>query len=274
MIDRSVHYIYVLKDPETLQVRYVGQSYNVRYRANRHVHDALRKRDQGHSLLLKDAWLIGLNDRNLWPIHEAICSATTKDEIDRLEIYWIDHYNKKSDGTLFNILPGGGLVFGPAISAETRKKISISKKGRKASSAEMAHILRLASIRKGQKLGPMHPNTRAAITGRVKTTEERIKLSKANKGKTVSPESIARMSAAQKAIPPEIRKTMGNKKGWKPNREIVERAAAKNRGKKRSAEHIAIIRATHTGKFVSIETRKKIAAGRWGNLNYSPEVKD
>lgn len=81
------NYIYILKDPISNEVRYVGKSNNPESRLKRHLSD--------YSLIeswtSKNKWLLNLKKNNLQPILEVI-ESTDSDNIDELEIKWVKHY--------------------------------------------------------------------------------------------------------------------------------------------------------------------------------------
>lgn len=83
------NYIYVLKDPISNEIRYVGKSNNPENRLKRHLSD--------YSLIeswtSKNKWLLNLKSNNLLPLMEVIDSAELEN-IDELEIKWIKHYRE------------------------------------------------------------------------------------------------------------------------------------------------------------------------------------
>jgi group I intron endonuclease len=93
---------------------------------------------------------------------ERIDVASTIDELNDKEIYYISHYNSLSP-VGYNLSPGGGNF---RISEESRKKISKANKGRKASPETI------------QKMRDSH-------IGYVVKDETKIKLSAINKLKTI-----------------------------------------------------------------------------------------
>ena len=88
--------IYTLKDPVTLEIRYVGvTSTTLSARLSQHIYDS--KKLGTH----KRYWIKSLVERNLKPIIETIESCTYKTWEDR-EKYWISYYEN-----LTNTLSGG-----------------------------------------------------------------------------------------------------------------------------------------------------------------------
>lgn len=82
------NYIYILKDPISDEVRYVGKSNNPENRLKKHMSD--------YSLIeswtAKNKWLLNLKNNNLFPVMEII-DSTELDNINELEIKWIKYYH-------------------------------------------------------------------------------------------------------------------------------------------------------------------------------------
>ena len=171
----------------------------------------------------------------------------TEEEAFRHEIYMIAVFGRKDLGTgiLHNKTDGGDGVSGLIHSLETRAKLSVTNKGKTLSLETRA---KLSATNKGKTLSPetrakmsaakknIEPETRAKMSaakkgennpnygkkgktpsletraklsaamkgennpnyGKTPSPETRAKLSAANKGKTHSPEAKAKMSAAKK----------------------------------------------------------------------------
>lgn len=81
---RNLH-IYVLKDPETDEIRYVGATNDLKRRLNFHLHPAAR--DQ----CAKTLWVKSLTDKGLLPIIESI-ERVDEDTCTEREMFWIQHY--------------------------------------------------------------------------------------------------------------------------------------------------------------------------------------
>ncbi len=125
---KNIH-IYVLKDPETGEVRYVGKTkLTLEQRLNSH----LRRKSKNH----KGCWINSLKNRNLIPVIESIERVSDETWSER-EIYWIQYY--KDLGTrLTNSVEGGMGCHNP--SAEVRAKISAANKRRTTSEETRAKI--------------------------------------------------------------------------------------------------------------------------------------
>jgi hypothetical protein len=91
-------FIYILKDPISSEIRYVGKSNNPENRIKRHMGE--------YSLIeswtSKNKWLLYLKNNNLSPIMEVIDEGDN-DNINELEIKWISYYKsigvKLTNGT-------------------------------------------------------------------------------------------------------------------------------------------------------------------------------
>ena len=80
--------IYVLKDPITNEVRYIGQTkHSLKSRMNTHIYDSIKYRYNAP----KCNWVRKLLNNNLFPIIEVI-EEVENDKLDEREIYWISYY--------------------------------------------------------------------------------------------------------------------------------------------------------------------------------------
>lgn len=117
----SITYIYVLKDPETNLIRYVGKTVNkVNYRLSQHLNEAKRSLAKNHRL----NWLKTLIDKNLIPIIEIIDECSWLESQER-EQHWIKHY-KDSNFDLVNETDGGEGNLGYKKSKDTIGKLKKS----------------------------------------------------------------------------------------------------------------------------------------------------
>lgn len=82
------NYIYVLKDPISNEIRYVGKSNNPENRLKKHLNTSSLM----ESWTSKNKWLLNLKKQDLLPIMEVI-DSTELDNINELEIKWIKYYN-------------------------------------------------------------------------------------------------------------------------------------------------------------------------------------
>lgn len=98
-------YIYVLKDPRTNEVRYVGKTNNIKERYKAHLNKA---RDIGTH---KRNWINLLRRKKLRPIFEII-NRVPIDEWRYWERYYINYYSSKGCELVNYTIGGDGLSFG------------------------------------------------------------------------------------------------------------------------------------------------------------------
>ncbi len=120
-----MRYIYKLIDPTTNDIKYIGQTDNIKRRYNNHVSSSFNENSDSYNTY-KARWIRKVVNSNLLPIIEII------EECDNLEIsnlrekYYIDKLT--SEGyKLTNSYVNNVTEF----SIETKKKISNSRKGKK-----------------------------------------------------------------------------------------------------------------------------------------------
>lgn len=131
------------------------------------------------------------------------------------------------------------------------------------------------------------------VAGLVHTAEHRAKNSAAQRGRKMSPESVAKTRAAKlgKPLSPQHREKISRSRtGQKPSSDTRSRQSAAHRGKKFSPEHRAALgeaargrhvsseqrvrlRDANLGKMASAETKAKISAAGMGRVT-SPETKE
>jgi hypothetical protein len=116
-------WIYGLRDPETQQIRYIGQSINPKRRFKDHcTPKALSKKSH------KNSWIKNLQQRNIRPELTLLQYVPTGNSWAEAEIFWISLY-----GNLTNLTIGGEGKQGHKHSEETRKQMSMSALGKKKS---------------------------------------------------------------------------------------------------------------------------------------------
>ena len=187
-----------------------------------------------------------------WPIQRAIRkygldsfeftvidTATSHQELNDKEIYWIAHYNCKAPHG-YNLTDGGGGISGWKATPEFRDKISKANKGK------------------------------------VRTPEMRARLSAAKLGVKMSPETCAKRSIIQtgkKLSQATIDKLREAGKRWREanpgallgriqSEETRRKIGAAHKGRKHSPESREKCRIANTGKRHSPESRKKMSESR------------
>lgn len=105
---RERYHVYVLKDPFSLEIRYVGQTkYEPKYRLNGHIAEAKNENNNSEKCL----WIRSLLAENKKPTIETIeiieaFNYLDSLEIDAKELFWIKHYSKNG----CNLLNINGLL--------------------------------------------------------------------------------------------------------------------------------------------------------------------
>jgi len=197
--------IYILKDPITNKVRYVGKT-----------ETSLQKRLYDHiynkTKTPKSSWIQSLLKQNLKPLIEEIERTTRANWIER-EIYWISFYKNQGEKLTNSTLGGDGRTGGFFVSKETRLKLSNSSKGRKHTEVTkqkigIANKNCTVETRQRKSLAQKHRSKEhqekitKANTGQKRTLITKQKISVALQGKlkgcTKSQETKQKMSAAQK----------------------------------------------------------------------------
>lgn len=117
--------IYVLKDPETNEIRYVGKTIkSLIVRLGEHINEAKRNSGKTHKI----NWINSILNKQTIPVIEQIDECKWVDS-ENLEIYYIQKY-KAEGARLVNTTDGGEGCLGRIISDETCKKISMSQRSR------------------------------------------------------------------------------------------------------------------------------------------------
>ena len=116
-IPENARYVYELLDPRTKEVRYVGQTNNLKHRYRCH-----NGKNELNRNTYKSRWIKSLHKLGLKPIMRVVC-ITTPENINNTEIRTI-----ASHTNLTNATAGGEGIY--KCSEETKKKISQNRKGK------------------------------------------------------------------------------------------------------------------------------------------------
>lgn len=117
--------IYVLKCPYTEQVKYVGQTITGLTRIHSHWKDF--RVNQAGKLTLVKSWIKSLKKENKKFLVEYIDYATSREELNQKEIYWIKYY-VNSGINLLNHTEGGNSYGSCRYTEEQKQIISIRTK--------------------------------------------------------------------------------------------------------------------------------------------------
>ena len=122
-------YIYILRHPETFEIRYVGKTNNIKRRFAQHKSKKCLEKTGSKKLA---SWILKLLSNNLLPIMEII--EECDDNWAEREKYWISYY---SNTNLCNLSNGGE---GVGHNDYTKSKIKNALTGRKRSDEEKQAI--------------------------------------------------------------------------------------------------------------------------------------
>ena len=120
-----MRYIYSLSDPITNEIRYVGQTNNLKIRYNQHLNKSCDEKNPQYNTY-KSRWIRKLLSNNLKPIISILETVNTLEESNIREIYYIDKFT--NEGVKLTNSHGGDVT---DFSAETKEKMSLAKKGKK-----------------------------------------------------------------------------------------------------------------------------------------------
>lgn len=183
MVDIRPVKIYVLKHPDTLEVRYVGKTVrSLSRRLGNHIANAKGNKHNKHL----SNWIISILNKNKRPIIELLeeCDYSVWQEREQ---YWISQFPN-----LINLTKGGDGCLGFIQDESTREKLRIAMTGRKHSEEFKQNMsLRL----KGKPLSEEHK----ANSGKKATDATKKKLSESHKGIKQSIESRKKRSETIKA---------------------------------------------------------------------------
>lgn len=195
----STAFIYVLKEPTTGEVRYVGKTTNIKTRLTKHCSE----KSHNHRV----HWIQHLKSAGQIPVIEVIDEVPIE-HWQQWEVAWIKYFREQGCD-LVNSTNGGE---GVTQTFEIREKIGNANRGRKLPPISEEHRRKLSITSTGRKLPPKSPESRA-------------KISAANKGRKKPPmsfETRAKLSAALR----------GNKNGLgvKRSPEVCARISLRNIG--------------------------------------------
>lgn len=188
MVDIRPVKIYVLKHPDTLEVRYVGKTIrSLSRRLGNHIANAKGNKHNKHL----SNWIISILNKNKRPIIELLeeCEYSVWQEREK---FWISQFPN-----LINLTEGGDGCLGFIHDDSTKEKLRMAMIGRKHTEEFKQNMsLRL----KGKPLSEEHKaNIGKANSGKKATDATKKKLSESHKGIKQSEESRKKRSETIKA---------------------------------------------------------------------------
>lgn len=119
-----MRYIYTLSDPNTLKIRYIGQTNNIVRRFNDHLSSSLNENSNTYNTY-KARWIRKIMSNNKNPIINIIHECNTLDESNKLESLYIEKYTNEGYK-----LTNSHVTDVTEFSIETRKKLSNYRLGK------------------------------------------------------------------------------------------------------------------------------------------------
>lgn len=196
-------FIYVLKEPDTGEIRYVGKSNNPKHRLRHHLRDNKHNR--------RTAWIEHLRGKGELPVLEIIDEVPIE-HWQQWEVAWIEYFKEQGCDLVNGTLGGDGLIptpevlkklsrshLGKTISYETRAKMSASHSGEKSywfgkRGSEHNCFGRCQSEEAKRKFSAAVSGAKHWLFGKTHSLETRKKMSESRKGKTLSPEQCRAIS--------------------------------------------------------------------------------
>lgn len=124
-INFYMRYIYVLKDPTTLEIKYVGQTNDVDRRYRDHIRKSLKEDDEEYNTY-KSRWIRKIINLGFKPLIEVIDECHSYKESNEKENKWVAHFYESGSQ-----LTNSHSTDVAEHSEETRKKMSSARKGKK-----------------------------------------------------------------------------------------------------------------------------------------------
>lgn len=184
--------IYVLSDPLTGQIRYVGKSSSGTQRPLHHATPNKLKKDRTY----KGNWIRSLLAKNLRPVIEIVEEFDDSTKLNESEIFYISYF-KSLGFKLTNLTNGGDGPSGIKFSEEHKRKIGEAHRGKTVSVETREKIRRNAlnrspdSIRKGVETRTLNGNYKMSC-------ETREKIGNSLRGRVFSAEHRKNLSDARR----------------------------------------------------------------------------
>ena len=182
----KVSHIYILIDPRTDEIRYVGKSIRPHQRLQNHMNEPPTNCHRSH-------WLHELKGLGLYPLLDVVESISGECPWQESERYWIARL-RSAGARLVNNTDGGDGVDG--LPEETRKRMASIWKGRK---HKPESLLKMSVARKGRTDKPESKRKRIETLKKVEHGEEwNTKISISNRKLTTDDLSIIRSELANR----------------------------------------------------------------------------
>lgn len=120
-----MRYIYCLKDPETLEIRYVGQTSDLNRRFRTHINKSLSEKSSEYNTH-KSRWIRQILENNYLPLLDVLDECSNLEESNILEKFYIEKFTNEGL-KLTNSYISDVTEF----SSDTKQKMSKAKKGKK-----------------------------------------------------------------------------------------------------------------------------------------------
>jgi hypothetical protein len=120
-----MRYIYTLLDPDTMEIRYVGQTNEPKRRLNDHISSSINENSESYDTY-KARWIRKIIKKNSLPIMNIIESCSSLEESNEIEKTYIEKLTNEG-----HRLTNSYMTDVTEFSSYTREKMSNAKKGKK-----------------------------------------------------------------------------------------------------------------------------------------------
>lgn len=229
---------------------YIGQGKNLNVRIKEHLRKFINSKI--NSYFYKSVRKNGIEN---FELHILIEGTFSKQELNQMEIKFIELFKSNNELYGYNLTKGGDGVNGYIFTEEHREKLSKTSKGRK-QSPESIEKTRQANL--GRKMSS-------------ESIEKRKQTRLKNGGYKISEETVKKILESRKWYKP-TEETKNKMKGRKVLQETRDKIGKAHKGKITSEETKEKLRQANLGHIVSQETRDKMSKALKGR-KHSEETK-